>query len=207
MKLKRLVPSVIGSNTYLLFDNSGNAAVIDPGAPGNEILKAIKDENACLTMILLTHGHFDHLLGLERLRAEFPDAQIFIHADDAEMMSDGHKNAFFDFFKKDRTFGSPDKLLIQGDVLEFGGEKITVLHTPGHTNGSVCYRIGKIIFTGDTVMASGYGRCDLYSGDAHKMSFTLNRLYSMSQKEMSITIYPGHGKSSTLLDAMRSIYK
>ena len=99
MKLKRLVPSVIGSNTYLLFDNSGNAAVIDPGAPGNEILKAIKDENACLTMILLTHGHFDHLLGLERLRAEFPDAQIFIHADDAEMMSDGHKNAFFDFFK------------------------------------------------------------------------------------------------------------
>ena len=207
MKLKRLVPSVIGSNTYLLFDDSGNAAVIDPGAPGNEILKAIQDEGASLTLILLTHGHFDHIIGLERLRAAYPDAQVLIHADDAEMMSDCHKNAFFDFFKKERAFPSPDKLLIQGDVIEFGREKISVLHTPGHTNGSVCYRIGTIIFTGDTVMANGYGRCDLYSGDTHKMSFTLNRLYSMSQKEAPITIYPGHGNSSLLLDAMRSIYK
>lgn len=207
MKLKRLVPSVIGSNTYLLFDNSGNAAVIDPGAPGNEILKAIKDEGASLSLILLTHGHFDHIIGLERLKAEYPDAQVLIHADDAQMMSDGHKNAFFDFFKKEREFPSADKLLIQGDVIEFGNEKITVLHTPGHTNGSVCYRIGKIIFTGDTVMANGYGRCDLYSGDTHKMSFTLNRLYAMSQKEAPITIYPGHGNSSSLLGAMQNIYK
>ena len=207
MKLKRLVPSVIGSNTYLLFDNLSNAAVIDPGAPGNEILKAIKSENANLKLILLTHGHFDHMLGLERLRAEFPEAQVLIHADDAEMMSDGHKNAFFDIFKKERSFGSPDKLLIQGDVIEFGNEKITVIHTPGHTNGSVCYKLGRVMFTGDTVMADTYGRCDLYSGDTHKMNFTLNRLYTMSAKESQITIYPGHGQSATLLDAMRSIYK
>ena len=101
MKLKRLVPSVIGSNTYLLFDGNGNAAVIDPGAPGNEILKAIRDESASLTLILITHGHFDHMLGLEKLKAEYPDAQVVIHADDAELMSDGHKNDFFNIFKKD----------------------------------------------------------------------------------------------------------
>ena len=207
MKLKRLVPSVIGSNTYLLFDNSGNAAVIDPGAPGNEILRAVRNENAELKLVLLTHGHFDHILGLEKLRAECPEAEVAIHAHDAELMSDAHKNAFFDIFKKERDFGTPDKLLIQCDVIEFGNEKITVLHTPGHTAGSVCYKIGRVMFTGDTVMADGYGRCDLYSGDTNKMNFTLNRLYAMSEKEAPIVIYPGHGNSSSLSDAMRSIYK
>lgn len=204
MKLKRIVPGFVGSNCYILI-NEGVAVVIDPSAPTAEIMKAVADESAKISAILLTHGHFDHMLSLERLRAENPQAQVMIHATDAELMSDGHKNAFYEFFKRDRDFGSPDKLLIEGDVIDIGGEKLQVMHTPGHTNGSVCYRCRNLLFSGDTVMENGYGRCDLYSGNVNRMNATLNKLKALAEKSPKLTIYPGHGDAALLSDAIQNI--
>jgi len=129
-----------------------------------------------------------------------------IHADDAELMSDGHKNAFFTFFGRDRDFGSSDKLLIKGDVIPIGKEKLTVIHTPGHTKGSICLRLANVLFSGDTIMADGYGRCDLYSSDASKMNISLNRLAELSQKDPRLMIYPGHGEAASLSNAIKNIY-
>lgn len=204
MKLKRIVPGFVGSNCYILI-NEGFAVVIDPSAPTSEIMKVLADESAKLLAILLTHGHFDHMLSLERLRAENPQAQVMIHATDAELMSDGHKNAFYEFFKRDRDFGSPDRLLIEGDIISIGNEKLQVMHTPGHTSGSVCYRCRNLLFSGDTIMADGYGRCDLYSGNSARMNATLNKLKSLAEKSPKLTIYPGHGEFALLSDAIEHI--
>ena len=206
MKIIRLVPRMVGSNCYIIISD-GVSAVIDPGVPSASIMQVLKDNSAKLTSILLTHGHFDHMMGLDHLRSLNPDAEVMIHADDAELMPDGNKNAFATFFGRDRDFGVPDKLLIKGDAIYVGKEKITVMHTPGHTRGSVCYRLGNVLFSGDTVMADGYGRCDLYSSDSYKMNITLNRLSELSSREPQIMIYPGHGESASLLNAIKNIYK
>jgi len=205
MKILRLVPKMVGSNCYIII-SEGIAAVIDPGVPSASIMQAIESNNAKLTSIILTHGHFDHMLGLDHLRAQNPEAEVMIHADDAELMSDGHKNAFFTFFGRDRDFGSSDKLLIKGDVIPIGKEKLTVIHTPGHTKGSICLRLANVLFSGDTIMADGYGRCDLYSSDASKMNISLNRLAELSQKDPRLMIYPGHGEAASLSNAIKNIY-
>jgi len=206
MKILRLSPEMVGSNCYIIISGE-NAAVIDPGVPSASIMRAVKENNATLEAIILTHGHFDHMLGLDNLRKQNPEAIVMIHADDAELMSDGRKNAFFNFFGRDRDFGSPDKLLINGDVIQLGTDKLTVIHTPGHTKGSVCFRLGNVLFSGDTLMSDGYGRCDLYSSDPVKMNYSLTRLSNLAAKEPKLVIYPGHGEAAYLSTAINKIYK
>ena len=204
MKLNRLTTPMLGTNCYVLISD-GQAVVIDP-IPSQKITEFCELESAKITAILLTHGHFDHMMGLDFLRKQNPEAAVMIHVDDAELMSDGHKNAFYNFYNKDYDFGTADKLLIKGDAVPLGKKSISVIHTPGHTKGSVCYRIDNILFTGDTLMENGYGRCDLYSGDINQMALSLRRLTELSYNEPNITVYPGHGKSALLSDAINNIY-
>ena len=204
MNLFRITPQTIGSNCYIVSDN-GEAVVIDPSAPAAEVMKYLTQNGLTLKAILLTHGHFDHMLGLEKLRTQNPSAPVMIHADDAELMPDGHKNAFFDFFSKDRDFGNPDKLLIEGDTIPFGNMRLRVVHTPGHTKGSVCYRCAKLLVTGDTIMADSFGRLDLYSGSPAKMNHSLGKLRALAAKE-DLMICPGHGNTAMLSDALYKIY-
>ena len=162
MTLTKITPSIIGANCYILISEN-QAVVIDPSISDEQIAKICENAGAELTAVLLTHAHFDHMLGLDRLRARFPEVPIMIHANDAELMPDGEKNAYTVFFNKQRDFGKPDKLLVGGDVIKFGSDRLTVIHTPGHTKGSVCYRSGNILFSGDTIMTNSYGRCSTTS--------------------------------------------
>ena len=204
MKVTRLTTPVMGSNCYVLI-SSGQAVIIDP-IPSKKITELCEAESASITAILLTHGHFDHMLGVDFFREHTPDAKIMIHADDAELMRDSNKNAFYTIYGKSYDFGTPDKILIKGDEIQLGKKVLQVIHTPGHTKGSVCYKVGNILFTGDTIMENGYGRCDLYSGNDVAMSNTIKQLYELSYREPETVIYPGHGKPALLSDAINNIY-
>lgn len=200
MEIYNLFPGSFASNCYLLV--SGNqAAVVDPSANAEVILQKAAEHGATLQYILLTHGHFDHICSLDSLR-EKANVPAYIHVGDADMPSDAHKNAFYTFFGQMRTYRAPEKTLVEGDVLTLGNETIRVLHTPGHTEGSVCYLCGeKILITGDTLFERGFGRYNLYGGDLSKLRRSLSRLAALDH---SLTIYAGHGSPTDLGDAVQN---
>lgn len=200
MEIYNLFPGSFGANCYLLI-NGNQAAVVDPSADADVILKKAAEKGATLQYILLTHGHFDHICSLDSLR-EKTGIPAYIHKNDADMPEDSHKNAFSIFFGQERTYRAPEKTLVEGDVLMLGKEIIRVLHTPGHTEGSVCYLCGeKILITGDTLFDRGFGRYDLYGGDPYKLRSSLSRLSSLDH---SLIIYAGHGSSTDLGDAVQN---
>lgn len=195
--------SAYGSECYLLTDN-GHALVVDPSAPADAILRAAKDNGCVLGGILLTHGHFDHIMSIDALRLEMPDLPVYIHEKDAPMLEDGEKNAFTFFFGEDRRYRPADKLLHEGDRIPLGGSELTVLHTPGHSPGSVCYLCAAdgILVTGDTLFADNIGRWDLWEGDYDTLRRSLGRLNTL---DPDLTIYPGHGEPARLGAALRRV--
>lgn len=198
MEIYNLFPGSFASNCYLLI--SGNeAAIVDPSADAEVILQKVAEHGATLQYILLTHGHFDHICSLDSLR-EKTGVPAYIHTGDADMPSDSQKNAFSLFFGQDRSYRHPEKTLAEGDTIKLGNEEIRVLHTPGHTEGSVCFLCGEnILITGDTLFDRGFGRYDLYGGDPYKLRLSLSRLASLDR---SLIIYAGHGCPTDLGDAI-----
>lgn len=194
MQIKNLYPGSWGSNCFLLISGT-HAAIVDPSANAERILEAVKAEGAQLESILLTHGHFDHTVSMDTLR-EKTGIPAMIHEKDAELPSDSRKNGFYTFFQMERAHRSPDRTFADGDVLMLGDEEIRVIHTPGHTEGSVCFLCNReFLLTGDTLFDGDVGRTDLYGGDDRKLYASLQRLRTLDK---GLTIYPGHGASATL---------
>lgn len=195
MEIISLSPTGFASNCFILH-SAGEAFVIDPAISEKRILARLEDEGLTLKGILLTHGHFDHIWRAEELR-NATGAPLYVHEADAEILTDSKKNAYATFTGRSFTISEADSLLREGDALTLGGEKITVLHTPGHTKGSVCYDTGEILITGDTLFAQGFGRYDLYGGDLKALKGSLQRLLELASTE-NRWIYCGHGENSTL---------
>ena len=201
MKLIPLYGAAWESNSYLLVDGA-DALLIDAGAACRTVTDALAKEGATLRHILLTHGHFDHTVSVDTLR-QATDAKLSLHGADAEMLTDAHKSALALFFGTDRTHGPADQTLSDGDRIPFGGTSIQVIHTPGHSRGSVCYLMDGMLFCGDTLFAEGYGRCDLYGGDMSVLAASLGKLRTL---DPALTIYPGHGAPRALGDALDSLF-
>ena len=186
------------SNCYAIIsrDSSGRAraAIVDPSSPADKICEFLDSQGASLDMIILTHGHFDHIMSLDDLRAR-TGASVYIHEDDAELLGDSQKNAYSLFFSGKLEAKNADKTLADGDTLTLGDEGLTVIHLPGHTKGSIALLGDGFILTGDTLFDRGVGRSDLYGGDAARLYSSLVKLRDL---DPSLKIYPGHGKSSTL---------
>ena len=200
MKIVPICAESFGANTYLIV--SGRSAfVVDPAVSVQAILSAAGREEALLEGILLTHGHFDHVLSLDTLRDAFP-IPAYIHVEDRILLTDGSKNAFSTFFGRERVWRPAEQGLVGGQVIPLGDESITVLHTPGHTMGSVCYLCGDFLITGDTLFAEGYGRCDLWGGSLDLMRASLESLRNLPK---DLTIYPGHGASYRLSHALDNV--
>lgn len=200
MKIIPICTESLGSNTYLIVSGA-HALVVDPSVSVSAILDVVHAEDANLEGILLTHGHFDHMLSLDPLR-EARGIPAYIHEDDAELLTDGKKNAFYTFFGTERTWKPADVLLKNGQTIALGDEKIRVIHTPGHTQGSVCYLCGDVLVSGDTIFSEGYGRYDLWGGDEAILQRSLASLRSL---DGTLTIYPGHGAPEKLQNALRII--
>lgn len=197
MKILTVCPESFGANCYLIISN-GHALVVDPAPSASAIQRKAEEEKAVIDRIVLTHGHFDHIVSVDTLRKAL-NVPLMIHKDDAPMLTDGRKNAFFDFYGMDRVYSPAERLLDDKDIISVGDEQITVLHTPGHSPGSICLLCGNAILTGDTLFADSIGRCDLWGGDESKMKLSLEMLRGFPS---STKILPGHGLSASLGSAL-----
>lgn len=194
MEIVNLYPGSWGSNCYLLISGK-HAAVVDPSAKAEHILNALQQAGASLDYILLTHGHFDHIVSLDTLR-QATGVPAMIHQKDGDFPADAMKNGFRVFFRMDQVYDAPDQLLEADQILKLGEEEIQVIHTPGHTAGSVCFLCNRdFLLTGDTLFDEGRGRTDLYGGNETQLMITLQ---SMRKLPQNLPIYPGHGAPATL---------
>jgi len=170
MKIKKLVVGPLLTNCYILISDN-EAIVIDPGANLKEILKEIEGKK--LLYIILTHYHWDHTLAAPKLK-EKTGAKILVHK--------GEK----DFIKFE-----VDQFLDGGEEIRIGKEFLKIIHTPGHSKGSICILGENFIFTGDTLFHDGFGRFDLPGGSEKDLKESLKKLEKMIKKDMMV--YPGHG--------------
>ena len=187
MKIYTLPLGQLETNCYLVADAEGNAAVIDPAAAPERILQTAREHGLNLQAILLTHGHFDHVGGIKGL-VQALRCPVWMHESELtlpEYLTDG-KLYYTDGYD-------------EGDTVTVGKLTFTVLHTPGHTPGSVCLRCGDALFSGDTLFAGSYGRTDFSGGSGLEMCKSLHRLAEISE---NLNVYPGHGEMTTL-DAER----
>lgn len=201
MKRLTITPKTFGSNCYLLISGK-DALIVDPSVSADTISDALAKEGVAPVGILLTHGHFDHITSIDKLRTKF-SIPVYIHENDAPMLTDGHKNAFFVFFRRDCIYAPADRLLTEGSVIPLGEEKITVIHTPGHSEGSVCYHCKDFLLTGDTLFSDNIGRSDLWGGDDDKLRASLDKLENTV--DLNITICPGHGPENLLALALDNV--
>ena len=182
MKVKMMQVGPLGTNCYIVEDEASHeAAVIDPGGDAPEIVRAL--EGAELRYILLTHGHYDHTGGAAELERAFHQAALYIHRKDLEDVDP----ALFPL----RTQIQGANFYDEGDWITFGegAVQIQVLHTPGHSEGSVTLRCGDLLFCGDTLFAGSCGRTDFDGGSVPKMLASLRRL---GELEGDLRVLPGH---------------
>lgn len=188
MKIISMQVGPIMTNCYILIDEeSKKTAVIDPGEDADRILAALREEDSQVEYILLTHGHYDHTTAVPELHAALPQARIYIHQADAN----GAGSKLFPLASQ-----VEDLLLYdEGDTLALGGLTIQVLHTPGHSPGSVTLQVEDVLFSGDTLFAASCGRTDLPGGSYDQMMASLKRL---GELEGEFRVLPGHNAPSTL---------
>ncbi|HEY8363432.1 MAG TPA: MBL fold metallo-hydrolase [Tissierellaceae bacterium] len=195
LKLIRIQAGIYAVNCYIIYSEDTNEGIIvDPGGDVDDILDYVRENNLNIKYLVLTHGHADHIGGLKGLK-EALGAIIAIHEDDVDMLKDADKN-LSSVMAMGKVELEPDLLLREGDILEFGNEKAKVIHTPGHTRGSICLEINDVIISGDTLFAGSIGRTDLYGGDYDTL------INSIKDKLMTYPdetkVYPGHGSPTTI---------
>ena len=176
------------ANCYLAAkDEASPVVVIDPGDDMLALTRALKGRQ--VAGVLITHAHFDHILCLPAA-GQVP---VYVHTLDAPTLAD----PYLSVCPAGRTLPAAADLhpVDEGDVIALGGLEFTVLHTPGHTVGSVCYRCGGALFSGDTLFYPGYGRTDLPGGSWQQMAASLHRLLAIRE---DLTVYPGHGDAGPL---------
>ena len=204
MNSKCVRVGLLRTNCYIVEDNSGSEpflAVIDPGDDPGAILGALPGTP---THIIITHCHFDHVGALEVLHEQFPLAEIAVgeHEEmDPERIAMEGRSVLGSFFSRTGLYRS-GSMLPEPTMLLKDGDRIgpfQVLHTPGHTKGSICLyrRDPDILYSGDTLFRHAYGRTDLAGGSDSDMAASIKRLLSL---EPDTTVYPGHDASTTLID-------
>ncbi|HPY99859.1 MAG TPA: MBL fold metallo-hydrolase [Clostridiales bacterium] len=194
MELEVVVNGALQENCYLLTDReSGEALVVDPGSPLPELITTLQKMGMKqLKYILLTHGHYDHILGVAYLKERFPEAKVLISKPDTIFLEDARYSGADPALQVPVT---PDEQVGEGSKIPFAGKSIMVLSTPGHTKGSVCYLLEDLMFSGDTLFYKTYGRTDLYSGNLQDMKRSLYKLGALPD---DYTVLPGHGPKTSL---------
>ena len=192
MKVKLFESYGFSANCYAL-EIGDEAALIDVGETTPEILEYIAEKGDSIRYVLLTHNHFDHIGGVDKV-LKLTDAKLCIHSEDGKGLSDPTYNLTSRVGLSNPSL-KVDLMLRDGDELILGGETIKVIHTPGHTVGGVCYVVGDVIFSGDTLFAGTVGRTDFVGGDMNALLCSLQKLAKLSG---DYVVYPGHEEATTL---------
>ncbi|MCQ2790261.1 MAG: MBL fold metallo-hydrolase [bacterium] len=190
------VAGFLEDNNYLLVDEETKEAIlIDCTLPNDEIDKKINELGVKLKYILLTHGHFDHICGVNYYREKF-GAISCCHKDDKELIENIKDFVRIFQIRGDFEVQTIDKFLSDGDEISFGTKKIKVIHTAGHTKGCVCYLLDDVLFSGDTLFKGSVGRTDLPGGSFETLKDSItNKIFTL---EGDLKIYTGHGEATTL---------
>ena len=189
MVFQQIQVGPIGTNCYLLGDETaGVCFVADPGDEAERVLQLVRASGLALQGILLTHGHWDHTGGVAGILEKYPDIPVYIHKDDLCTPGGSSRHQYAGAGENQRTYG-------EGDTLALGNSTVRVLHTPGHSKGSVVLLWGNVMVAGDTLFAGSCGRTDLFGGSMEEMFASLKRLGELPG---NYRVYPGHGPATTL---------
>ena len=192
MILKTFIEPPIDNNNYLIIDDeSKEAALIDCSAVDSDINEELERAGAKLKYILLTHGHFDHIAGIR----PNSDVKVVMHKADLGWLE--KTNQYLPMFGMPQmTIPKIDIYVQDGDILKLGDLEIKVIHTPGHTQGGVCYLVDGKLFSGDTIFREAVGRCDLEGGDFDQIVESIEtKIFTLPPETL---IYPGHGRMTSV---------
>lgn len=191
MRITNLPSGALQANTYLAVDEKTNEGfIVDPGGYNKVLTKEVRDNDVIIKYIILTHGHSDHICGVNEHKAEFPDAKIVAYKDEEAMLENPNLN-------QSPGFGVPystkaDILVSDGDELKVGDVTLKFIHTPGHTEGGMCIYVkeAKALFSGDTLFRQSIGRTDFPGGSYKEIMDSIRKKLFLLPDDTNV--FPGH---------------
>ena len=191
MRITNLPSGALQANTYLAVDEKTNEGfIVDPGGYNKVLMKEVRDNDVNIKYIILTHGHSDHICGVNEHKAEFPDAKIVAYKDEEAMLENPNLN-------QSPGFGVPystkaDILVSDGDELKVGDVTLKFIHTPGHTEGGMCIYVkeAKALFSGDTLFRQSIGRTDFPGGSYKEIMDSIRKKLFLLPDDTNV--FPGH---------------
>lgn len=195
MIIKHWQAGIFGANNYLVINEARKEAImIDCSEYTERLENELKSYDSELKYILLTHGHFDHVMGINKTKQKYPKAKVCAHVGDKKLIE-----GINEFMQKYGMFQETLDIPVINDYLQEGsivGGQVKIIHTPGHTRGSVCYLIDDNLFSGDTIFLESVGRTDLEGGSFEDIKSNIEKkIFTLDD---DIKIFPGHGEFTTV---------
>jgi hydroxyacylglutathione hydrolase len=199
MEIEHLILGEFQTNCYIIrrSKTTADCLIIDVGLDADKIIDFLEAERLNPVAVILTHGHIDHIAGLEQLRLQYPDLKVYIHKQDAQMLT-GEKKNLSELMGVSFRTKPANRILNDGQLIEQAGIILKVIHTPGHTPGGISLHSKKdgILFSGDSLFADSVGRTDFPGGSTQQLIQSIkDRLLTLPAETI---VYPGHGPITTI---------